>query len=152
MRWKTLTAAVATLGLMGAQGVAQAQGDEQTVREPAERTEGGQTGAQGRAEADEPGKAQPRAWPGIGIPTFSEPRAGTSGSDEQGDSQVREVQQELKDQGLYTGEIDGIHGPLTSSAVQQFQQSQGLPVTGQMDASTLDRLGVSGSTQQGPQP
>jgi len=62
--------------------------------------------------------------------------------------QVRDVQQKLKDQNLYNGDIDGLIGPQTRSAIKQFQQSKGLPVNGQLDQKTLDAIGVQGGGSQ----
>lgn len=41
---------------------------------------------------------------------------------------VRELQQFLKDQGYYKGNVDAIFGPQTAAAVKAFQQAQGLKV------------------------
>lgn len=69
---------------------------------------------------------------------------------------VRQIQTELQSMGLYNGQIDGIVGPKTRSALRQYQQQQGLTVTGEIDQATLERLrqgqsrsGMSGSSQQG---
>ncbi|MGH7112793.1 MAG: peptidoglycan-binding domain-containing protein, partial [Stellaceae bacterium] len=45
-------------------------------------------------------------------------------------AQLKQVQQKLKDQGLYKGEIDGQMGPNTKQAVEQFQQKNDLQATG----------------------
>ncbi len=39
--------------------------------------------------------------------------------------QVKEVQQALKDKGLYKGEVDGVWGPGTASAMRQFSTQSG---------------------------
>ena len=49
--------------------------------------------------------------------------------------QVRQVQQALKDKGMYQGQVDGIWGPATASALRQFRQ-QG----GQSDTAGTDRI------------
>ena len=54
---------------------------------------------------------------------------------------IRRVQEALKAQGQDL-EVDGAWGPRTSSAVQKFQQEQGLEATGQLDPSTLQALRV----------
>ncbi|MGC2857577.1 peptidoglycan-binding domain-containing protein [Novispirillum sp. DQ9] len=56
------------------------------------------------------------------------------------DQEVRGAQQALRDMGLYDGQIDGIAGPRTRSAVEQYQQRQGLPQTASLDDRTLDSL------------
>jgi peptidoglycan hydrolase-like protein with peptidoglycan-binding domain len=68
-----------------------------------------------------------------------------SSSSWQGSSQVREVQQALKDKGLDVGQVDGQMGPQTKSALKQFQQQQNLPQTGELDQQTIAALGISGS-------
>lgn len=67
---------------------------------------------------------------------------------------VREVQTALQGKGLDPGPIDGIMGPKTKSALQQFQQQNNLSVTGRIDQRTLAALNVSGTegTQAGSTP
>jgi hypothetical protein len=50
---------------------------------------------------------------------------------------IRTVQQRLSDLGLYRGTIDGITGPGTRSAIQQFQRQNNLPATGDLDDRTM---------------
>ena len=49
---------------------------------------------------------------------------------------TREYQQMLQDRGFYQGRIDGDHGPLTDTAVREFQDGNGLAVSGTMDDAT----------------
>jgi len=71
-------------------------------------------------------------------------------------SQIQQAQQQLKSQGLYNGEIDGIVGPQTQTALSRFQSEQGLPRTAQLDQQTMSRLmgGPNGSNSgtSGPTP
>lgn len=78
--------------------------------------------------------------------------AGASGKEPQarqyperaaGEQLVRNVQQTLQDKGVEAGPIDGIWGPKTSAGVRQFQQQQNLQTTGQLNAQTLDALGIA---------
>lgn len=64
---------------------------------------------------------------------------------------VKRLQSELQRQGLYNGPIDGIVGPKTRTALTQYQQRQGLPPTGEIDTTTLQRLtgGASGAGTSG---
>lgn len=55
---------------------------------------------------------------------------------------VRNVQQQLQAKGIDPGPVDGIWGPQTQSALEQFQQQQGLQVRGQLNGATLSALGV----------
>ena len=56
---------------------------------------------------------------------------------------VVRVQAALMRLGHYKGDIDGILGPMTRSALNAFQKSKGLAQTGRMDIDTLTRLGIS---------
>ena len=65
----------------------------------------------------------------------------------QGDSsQVSQIQQALNDKGLNAGPVDGKMGPKTKAALKQFQQSQGLQASGQVDQQTLAALTINGSS------
>ena len=59
---------------------------------------------------------------------------------------VRLAQLALNDRGYDAGNIDGSLGPDTASAVRRFQQAQGFPQTGALDAQTLSALGVDAAT------
>lgn len=55
---------------------------------------------------------------------------------------VVHVQVALMGRGDYDGPIDGTVGPALRAALRQFQQAQGLTVTGTMTPQTLDALHV----------
>ena len=55
---------------------------------------------------------------------------------------VREAQRALQDLGYRPGPIDGTFGPQTRSALEKYQLAEKLPVTGQLDAETMQRLDV----------
>ena len=55
---------------------------------------------------------------------------------------VKQVQQELKQKGIDAGPVDGKWGPLTEQGVKQFQKSQKLQASGQLDEQTLGALGI----------
>ena len=57
--------------------------------------------------------------------------------------EVREIQKKLKEWGYYDGEIDGIYGSGTFSAVKKFQQKNGLIVDGIAGEKTLSALGIT---------
>jgi peptidoglycan hydrolase-like protein with peptidoglycan-binding domain len=66
-------------------------------------------------------------------------------------SEVQDAQQKLQQEGFYkNGQIDGVVGPQTRQALQQFQQSKGLSATGQLDQQTLAALDVNGQGGQNP--
>ena len=58
-------------------------------------------------------------------------------------STIRSVQQALNDRGYNAGPVDGYYGVATQDAVRRFQQTAGLPVTGELGRPTLTALGVS---------
>jgi len=67
-------------------------------------------------------------------------------------SQIRQIQQSLRAQGFQVRRVDGVWGPETAAAVQSFQQQQNPTAPpGQLDAQTLNRLGVSTTAALGLQ-
>jgi Putative peptidoglycan binding domain len=56
---------------------------------------------------------------------------------------VANVQSTLQAQGYYTGEVDGILGPLTRAAIAKYQQDHGLVITSAIDEPTLASLGMA---------
>jgi hypothetical protein len=59
------------------------------------------------------------------------------------DRVIADVQAELQEMGYYRGEVDGLLGPLTREALQEYQADQGLEITAVIDEPTLDSLGMS---------
>jgi len=51
-----------------------------------------------------------------------------------------DVQVALARRGYYAGDIDGIVGPMTRSAIRRYQATHGLPVTGAMDYPLMRSL------------
>ncbi len=106
-----------------------------------------------------PGATQPtpgtQATPGTIAPGTPIPQTATPGTAPSGTSslpsvgagvttqQVRSAQQALQGSGVNPGPIDGVIGPRTQQAVRDFQKRENLPQTGQLDAATLQKLGVS---------
>lgn len=100
-----------------------------TAQSPAMQQPGpGTSGTQGVKDTATPEKAKPGAKPQVG--------AGAS------NEQLRAAQEALKKHGMYEGEVDGIMGPKTRAAIQEFQKNEGLEATGRLDQQTLSRLGV----------
>lgn len=58
----------------------------------------------------------------------------------QAKQRMAEAQQMLIDLGYLYGAADGIHGPMTASALNRFQQAQGLEATGELDDATMEAL------------
>jgi peptidoglycan hydrolase-like protein with peptidoglycan-binding domain len=75
---------------------------------------------------------QPSAAQGATAPKAADPQL------------VRNVQKELKAEGINPGPIDGIWGPKTSRGVREFQKAQNLEETGQLNGKTLSALGIAG--------
>ncbi len=63
-------------------------------------------------------------------------------SEQSADSTVAAVQEQLAQQGYYRGEIDGVFGAQTRRAVVRYQSDHGLRVTGNLNADTLQALGL----------
>lgn len=63
-------------------------------------------------------------------------------------SVVSQIQTALKNQGYYSGSVDGIYGSGTEAAVKSFQSSNGLTVDGKAGQQTLSALGIKVSTTQ----
>lgn len=53
---------------------------------------------------------------------------------------VLSVQQALQELGYYNGPVDGVLGPSSRAAIQAYQRSYGLPITGRIDPPLLDSL------------
>lgn len=60
--------------------------------------------------------------------------------------EVTDIQNVLKQQGFYTGAVDGIYGTATRNAVINFQKANGLAVDGIVGKNTLDAMGLTSST------
>jgi peptidoglycan hydrolase-like protein with peptidoglycan-binding domain len=56
---------------------------------------------------------------------------------------VRKLQEALRDNGHYRGEVDGVIGLRTRASIRAYQTAGNLPVTGQLDTKTAGQLGVS---------
>ncbi|MCD8192127.1 MAG: spore cortex-lytic enzyme [Oscillospiraceae bacterium] len=59
---------------------------------------------------------------------------------------VTQIQTKLKSWGYYSGEVDGVYGSATESAVKLFQSKNGLTADGLCGPATLAALGISVST------
>jgi spore cortex-lytic enzyme len=64
-------------------------------------------------------------------------KAGASKTD------VKKVQQRLKDYGYYKGAVDGVYGPVTAQAVRNYQKDHGLKVDGIAGSNTLSSMGIA---------
>lgn len=55
---------------------------------------------------------------------------------------VVQIQTKLRDQGFYSGPVDGIFGSATEKAVKSYQARYGLSVDGKVGTQTLAALGI----------
>ena len=99
-------------------------------------------------QVGETGVPLPQGSPYSGSAESSKSRAG--GSDMQNDrmSNVRSLQQALKDKGFDPGPVDGIMGERTRGALRQFQTANNLQATGSLNPETAEKLGVQTSAPQ----
>src|SRR6267143_6126803 len=63
----------------------------------------------------------------------------------QADQLTQNVQQALKDQGFYYGEVTGEKDAATTAAIRRYQIRNGLQITGDLNDETLKSLGVDSS-------
>lgn len=61
-------------------------------------------------------------------------------------SEVKQIQTKLKRWGYYSGNVDGIFGSQTLSAVKWFQSANGLTVDGIAGKKTLAAMGIFNSS------
>jgi peptidoglycan hydrolase-like protein with peptidoglycan-binding domain len=66
------------------------------------------------------------------------------------DQLVENVQQALKDQGFYYGEINGETNANLTAAIRRYQIRNGLQVSGQLNSETLQSLGMNSSASTRP--
>lgn len=63
----------------------------------------------------------------------------------QSDPAVRRAQRELAQRGFDPGPVDGIWGPQTARATEDFQRANSLGTTGRLDSATMQALNSSGT-------
>jgi peptidoglycan hydrolase-like protein with peptidoglycan-binding domain len=68
------------------------------------------------------------------------------------DQVVESVQQKLKDQGFYYGEITGKKDTDTTAAIRRYQIRNGLQITGEINAETQRSLGLTSQSSSTPRP
>src|SRR5438045_6862347 len=66
------------------------------------------------------------------------------------DELVETVQQALKDEGFYYGEVNGEMNANVTAAIRRYQIRNGLQVSGQLNAETLQSLGIDSSASAPP--
>lgn len=88
---------------------------------------------------------------GMSSPSDSSHTGSSSGSNRGSASNIKEVQQALKDKGYDPGPVDGVMGAKTKEALKSFQSASNLSATGTLNAQTAEKLGVQsgGSSSMG---
>src|SRR5215813_15029072 len=66
------------------------------------------------------------------------------------DQLVESVQQALKDEGFYYGEVNGDMNANLTAAIRRYQIRNGLQVTGELNDETLGSLGLKSSGSARP--
>src|SRR6266498_4238511 len=66
------------------------------------------------------------------------------------DQMIESVQQALKDQGFYYGEVTGETNANLTAAIRRYQIRNGLQVNGELDSETLQSLGINSSASARP--
>ena len=61
-------------------------------------------------------------------------------------NRIREIQTALQREGAYQGDPSGKWDDSTEEAMKTFQDKNGLPPTGKIDALTLEKLGLGSET------
>ena len=67
-------------------------------------------------------------------------------------AEVRDIQQKLQADNLYSGKIDGMVGPRTRRAIADYQKQNSLRVTANLDRQTMDSLLGTMGTATPPNP
>lgn len=96
------------------------------------------------AAATAPPAAQPSQAPTQAAPSPSSTSnsAAPAGSGATSAAVMAQAQTKLNALGFNVGKPDGMAGPRTRQAIQQFQRSKGLEASGQLDAQTIKALGM----------
>lgn len=58
------------------------------------------------------------------------------------EGEVKAIQQALNEKGFHAGNVDGIWGPETRTALRNFQEQENMQASGQLDRQTLSALDV----------
>jgi peptidoglycan hydrolase-like protein with peptidoglycan-binding domain len=80
---------------------------------------------------------------------MQQPAAGEGMEAQLSSDELAELQRMLNNAGYDAGAVDGIWGPQTSGAVENFQQDRGLEPTGRLTAETLQALGMEPAAGMG---
>jgi peptidoglycan hydrolase-like protein with peptidoglycan-binding domain len=99
-----------------------------------------------------PAPAQPEAAQSQNAqPQATSPDAGTQATIDHttlSQDEIRKIQNELNNAGFDPKGVDGVWGPDTRAALQDYQQQQNLPGNGELNQPTLSALGVEVASGQ----
>ena len=77
------------------------------------------------------------------LPAVAQPAPGLSYVQPLSPAALTQVQEHLRQAGAYAGRADGVWGPDSQSALERFQQRNGLQVTGNLNQATVATLGLN---------
>jgi peptidoglycan hydrolase-like protein with peptidoglycan-binding domain len=83
------------------------------------------------------------AAPLLAAPASAQPAPGLSYVQPLNPPALMQVQERLRQAGAYNGRADGVWGPDSQTALERFQQRNGLQVTGQLNQATAVTLGLN---------
>ncbi|GAA2094589.1 L,D-transpeptidase family protein [Microlunatus panaciterrae] len=109
----------------------------------------GVSGFQGKRKLPKTGEVDQKTWTALVAmtrePSYNEkhnklvPGKAILMKGSEGD-RVRDLQARLKQIGWYSGDVTGFYGSVTVTSVREFQAKRQIPVTGEVDQRTWDRL------------
>jgi peptidoglycan hydrolase-like protein with peptidoglycan-binding domain len=76
----------------------------------------------------------------LGSPPWTKRSSTATGSASSNTQTVKTVQSRLQQRGLYTGAVDGIAGPKTTTAIREYQREKGLLVDGRVSSELATHL------------
>jgi hypothetical protein len=123
-------------------------GDQQSLAPGADQK--GNTGAPmsaqpGRTASDRQDRIPTKPGTDQNLPPNAEQKGVTLSKDE-----TMQVEQALQAKGYKTGTVDGVMDDSTREAIRAFQKDNSLPITGNMDDRTAQKLGVTLKTKSQP--
>jgi peptidoglycan hydrolase-like protein with peptidoglycan-binding domain len=57
-------------------------------------------------------------------------------------SEIKHLQETLRNKGHYRGKVDGVFGLRTRASIRAYQTAENFPISGEIDAWTADGLGI----------
>jgi len=75
-----------------------------------------------------------------GLASYMRRSSTSAASDEEQRKLTRHIQAALQKKGYDPGPVDGIYGPKTRNAIEDFQKASGIPVDGKANRAILDAL------------